>query len=118
MTIKEEMNEGRGYAEGDDRPEHWKKSAMTNNQSPTLQEIKDQVAKEKGYSSWGQYMHMQWDEDSRERPLYDVVCERYASSQLQQYKEKLEKKLNNLSKTTHGRVFTTEVIELIKTTEI
>lgn len=81
----------------------------------TLQDIQDEVAKESTQIDWnyalannGTYgISILWHE----------VCIRYAkelsSQQINEYKQKLTKKLNNLPKDTHGRIFTTEVISLI-----
>jgi len=40
----------------------------------------------------------------------------YSNQQLAEFKEKLKNKLNNFSKDKHGRIFTTEVIDLIDKT--
>ena len=44
------------------------------------------------------------------------AMQEYSSQQLAEFKEKLKNKLNNFSKDKHGRIFTTEVIDLIDKT--
>jgi hypothetical protein len=78
-----------------------------------LEKIKNEVAKEHDFDAWKDVgVHPSfdlWRED-----YWEGVSERYASESVKEYKEKLKLKLNNLTKTTHGRVFATEVIELVE----
>jgi hypothetical protein len=75
-----------------------------------LEKIKNRVAIKNGWLSFDHYY--------QQGNKLDVLAmmDEVASESVKEYKEKLKKKLSNLSTTTHGRVFTTEVIELIDET--
>lgn len=77
-----------------------------------LEKIKNEVAKDHEYTDFKGVFPDQQDFDHYSLIINEIAI-RYASESVKEYKEKLKVKLNNLAKTTHGRVFTTEVIELI-----